>query len=328
MRAVVKAAPGVGHVELREVQEPTPGPDQVLIAVKAAGICGTDLHIWHDEFPTTPPVVMGHEVAGEVVASETYFHLCGACRYCRSGRPNLCPERRSIGSAVDGGFAELVVVPERNVRLLPPGLDPFAGALTEPLACVVHGALELPKLAPGDVAIVAGPGAIGLLTLQVAKAGGATVVVLGTAADTHRLDLARDLGADAALDIGQMEARPFVDALTDGLGADIVYECSGAGPSALGLLGLVRRGGQYAQIGLFGKPVSWDLDQVCYKELSVTGSNASVPSAWDTALRLLGSGQVRTRELVSDVYPLDGWEDAFGRFERREGVKLLLAPTG
>ena len=343
MRAVVKAAPGVGHVELREVQEPTPGPGQVLIAVKAAGICGTDLHIWHDEFPTTPPVVMGHEVAGEVVAvgtdvakvrpgdvvtSETYFHLCGACRYCRSGRPNLCPERRSIGSAVDGGFAELVVVPERNVRLLPPGLDPFAGALTEPLACVVHGALELPKLAPGDVAIVAGPGAIGLLTLQVAKAGGATVVVLGTAADTHRLDLARDLGADAALDIGQMEARPFVDALTDGLGADIVYECSGAGPSALGLLGLVRRGGQYAQIGLFGKPVSWDLDQVCYKELSVTGSNASVPSAWDTALRLLGSGQVRTRELVSDVYPLDGWEDAFGRFERREGVKLVLAPTG
>ncbi|HYO31104.1 MAG TPA: zinc-binding dehydrogenase, partial [Thermomicrobiales bacterium] len=173
---------------------------------------------------------------------------------------------------------------------------------------------------------VAGPGAIGLLTMQVAKAAGAAVVVLGTAADERRLELARDLGADEALDISQTEPRPVVDALTGGLGADIVYECSGAGPSAMGLLGLVRRGGQYAQIGLFGKPVSWDLDQVCYKELSVTGSNASVPSAWDTALRLLGSGQVRTRELVSDVYPLEGWEDAFARFERREGVKLVLAP--
>ena len=343
MRAVVKAAPGVGHVELREVADPEPGPGQVLIAVRAAGICGTDLHIWHDEFPTTPPVVMGHEVAGEVVGAgdgvrkvrpgdavtcETYVHLCGVCRFCRSGRPNLCPERRSIGSAVDGGFAELLVVPERNARPLPPGLDPVAGALTEPLACVVDGALELPKLSPGDVAVVAGPGAIGLLTLQVARAAGATVVVLGTAADAHRLALARDLGAAAALDIGQAEARPVVDALTGGIGADIVYECSGAGPSAMGLLGLVRRGGQYAQIGLFGKPVSWDLDQVCYKELTVTGSNASVPSAWDTALRLLRSGQVRTRELVSDVYPLEDWEGAFARFERKEGIKLVLAPGG
>jgi len=343
MRAVVKAAPGVGHVELREVPEPEPGPGQVLIAVRAAGICGTDLHIWHDEFPTRPPVVMGHEVAGEVVAvgpgvervrlgaavtSETYFHLCGACRFCRGGRPNLCPERRSIGSAVDGGFAELLVVPERNVRPLPPGLDPVAGALTEPLACVVHGALELPKVAPGDVAVVAGPGAIGLLTLQVARAAGATVVVLGTAADARRLEVARELGAIATVDVGAADPRAVVDALTGNLGADIVYECSGAGPSALGLLALVRRGGQYAQIGLFGKPVSWDLDQVCYKELAVTGSNASVPSAWDTALRLLGSGEVRTRELVSDVYPLAGWEDAFARFERKDGIKLVLAPGG
>jgi L-iditol 2-dehydrogenase len=343
MRAIVKTAPGVGHVELRDLPEPHPGPGEVLIAVRAAGICGTDLHIFHDEFPTQPPVVMGHEVAGEVVAvgegvsrtaasdavtCETYFHLCGICRFCRAGRPNLCPERRSIGSAVDGGFAELLATPERNVRRLPPGLDFVAGALAEPLACVVHGALELPKVSPGDVAVVAGPGAIGLLTLQVVKAAGAAVVVLGTAADGQRLELARTLGADEAVDIGETDGRAVVDGLTGGLGADIVFECSGAGASAMGLLGLVRRAGQYAQIGLFGKPVAWDLDQVCYKELSVTGSNASVPSAWDTALRLLGSGQVRTRELVSDVYPLEGWGDAFARFERKEGIKLVLAPNG
>lgn len=341
MQAVVKTAPGVGNVALQEMPEPQPGPHQVLIAVQAAGLCGTDLHIWHDEFATKPPVIMGHEVAGEVVAvgpgvtrvrpgaavtSETYFHLCGVCRFCRSGRPNLCPERRSIGSAVNGGFAELLVVPEQNVRPLPPGLDPVAGALTEPLACVVHGALELPKVSPGDVAVVAGPGAIGLLTMQVAKAAGAIVIVLGTGADARRLELARALGADDTVDIEQTEARPVVEALTGGLGADIGFECSGAGASALGLLDLVRRGGQYAQIGLFGKPVSWDLDQVCLKELSVTGSNASVPSAWDTALRLLGSGQVRTTELVSDTYPLARWQEAFTRFERREGIKLVLTP--
>jgi len=120
MQAVVKTARGEGNVALRELPQPRPGPGQVLLAVRAAGICGTDLHIYHDEFHTEPPVVLGHELAGEVVATgdgvtrisagdrvttETYFHLCGSCRFCRGGQPNLCPQRRSIGSGVDGGFA-------------------------------------------------------------------------------------------------------------------------------------------------------------------------------------------------------------------------------
>ena len=342
MQAVVKTARGVGNIELREVPEPKPAAGQVKIAVQAAGICGTDLHIYHDEFPTRPPVVLGHEVAGLVVevgegvervgpgdrvTSETYFFTCGACRYCRTGLPNLCAQRRSIGSAVDGGFATYLVVPERNVRPLPENVDFVAGALTEPLACVVHGALELPKVTAGDIAVVAGPGTIGLLTLQVAKAAGATVIVLGTNVDERRLDLASRLGADRVVNVEQGEASALVEELTGGAGADIVYECSGAGPAAATLLGLVRRKGQYAQIGLFGKPVAWDLDQVCYKELTVTGCNASVPSAWDKALRLLAEGRVRTRELVSDTFPLTEWERAFERFEARAGVKLVLEPA-
>jgi len=341
MPAVVKAARGEGHVELRHIPRPEPGPGEVMLAVRAAGICGTDLHIYHDEYPTQPPVVLGHELAGEVAAvgegvtlvaagdpvtTETYFHLCGRCRFCRGGQPNLCPERRSIGSGVNGGFTEYVVVPERNVHRLPESVSYQEGALTEPLACVVRGALELPKLSAGDVAVISGPGAIGLLTLQVALATGATVVMLGTSADQRRLDLARELGATAAIDITQDDPSPVVQELTAGWGADIVYECSGAGAAALGLLEQVRRGGQYAQIGLFGKPVAWDLDRVCMKELRVTGSNATVPSAWRTALRLLASGKVRTAPLISDVYPLGAWQDAFARFERRDGVKLLLDP--
>ena len=199
-------------------------------------------------------------------------------------------------------------------------------ALSEPLACVVHGALELPKVTPGDVAVVAGPGAIGLLTLQVARAAGAAVIVLGTTADRRRLHLARSLGRRAQSTSSDEDPIPIVRDLTGGWGADIVFECSGAGPAALSLLDHARRGGQYAQIGLFGKPVAWDLDQVCMKELRVTGSNASVPSAWRTALRLLADGRVRTAPLISDVYPLAGWEDAFARFEQRDGVKLLLDP--
>ena len=309
----------------------------------AAGICGTDLHIYHDEFKTKPPVVLGHELSGEVVAlgegvedvalgsrvtTETYFSTCGACRYCRTGHENLCLQRRSIGSAVNGGFTSYVVVPAKNVHALPESLSFAAGALTEPLACVVHGVLSTPTLTPGDVAVIAGPGAIGLLTLQVVKAAGATAVVLGTGADARRLELAQTLGADHTLNVEKNDVETLVRDLTlAGLGADVVYECSGAGPAAAQLLKLVRRQGRYVQIGLFGKAVAWDLDQVCYKELVVTGSNASVPSAWYKALALLKAGAVKTDLLISDRFPVTEWQEAFETFERKEGVKLLLTPV-
>jgi L-iditol 2-dehydrogenase len=341
MEALMKVAPGVGNVELREIGEPEPGPGQALIEVRAAGICGTDLHIYYDEFRTRPPVVMGHEVAGVVAAlgagvagveigervtTETYFSTCGACRFCRAGRPNLCVDRMSIGSAVDGGFARYVVVPARNLHRLPEAVDDVAGALTEPLACVVHGALEQAQPLPGDLAVVAGPGAIGLLTLQAVRAAGARVVVLGTGLDERRLELARQLGAEHAVNVERDDPAALVGELTDGRGADVVYECSGAGPAAQQLLRLVRRAGRYAQIGLFGKPVAWDLDQICYKELTVTGSNASTPTAWPRALALLAAGQVRTRPLVSDIFGLREWRQAFDAFEQKRGIKLVLQP--
>jgi L-iditol 2-dehydrogenase len=341
MEALMKVASGVGNVELRQIDEPAPGPGQALIEVRAAGICGTDLHIYHDEFRTRPPVVMGHEVAGVVAAlgagvtgievgqrvtTETYFSTCGACRFCRAGRPNLCLDRMSIGSAVNGGFTRYLVVPARNLHRLPDSVDDVAGALTEPLACVVHGALEQAQPLPGDLAVVAGPGAIGLLTLQAVRAAGARAVVLGTSVDERRLDLARTLGAEHVVNVGQGDPAALIGELTDGRGADVVYECSGAGPAAQQLLQLVRRAGRYAQIGLFGKPVAWDLDQICYKELTVTGSNASTPTAWPRALALLAAGQVQTRPLVSDILALGEWRQAFDMFEQKRGIKLVLRP--
>ncbi len=342
MKGVMKVAPGVGKIELCDLEEPNPPAGHVKIAVKAAGICGTDIHIWHGEYKCWPPVVLGHEVVGQVtevgdgvervrpgdrVTTETYFYTCGKCRFCRSGKINLCPERRSIGSAVNGGFTSYVIVPERNIHHLPGNISYMAGVLTEPLACVVHGALELPKITPGDLAVVAGPGAIGLLTFQVVRAAGARVVVLGTDADEGRLRMAAELGAEYTFNVQRDDYKTAIMDLTNGLGADIVFECSGAGPAAQTLLDLVRRAGQYAQIGLFGKPVAWDLDQVCFKELSVTGSNASVPSAWDRAIDLISSGLVKTEPLVSGVYPVTEWREAFEAFEKRTGLKTVLQPV-
>ncbi len=343
MKALMKLAAGPGNVGVGDVPEPQPDAGQVLIQVAAAGICGTDLHIYHDEFKTKPPVVLGHEVAGKVTAvgagvenvdtgthvtTETYFSTCGHCRYCLTGHENLCLQRRSIGSAVNGGFTNFVVVPASNVHPLPDGLSLEAGALTEPLACVVHAVLTTPTVRPGDVAVIAGPGAIGLLTLQVVKAAGAQVIVLGTDADVKRLELARNLGADHVINVQEQNPNELIGDITlDGLGADVVYECSGAGPAAANLLELVRRAGRYVQIGLFGKVISWDLDQVCYKELVVTGSNASVPSAWLRALELLGNGVVSTEAIITNRFPITEWEDAFKRFDSKQDGKILFTPV-
>ena len=168
------------------------------------------------------------------------------------------------------------------MHLLPDGVDEWAGALTEPLACCVH-ALENTKVEPSDVTVVTGPGAIGLLMLQVIKAAGAQAVVIGTESDGPRLELARQLGADEVLAVGRDDPQRAIAERSDGLGADVVFECSGAGPGAQTALELVRHQGRYVQVGLFGRPVVWDLEQVCVKELQVQGTFATVSSSWRKA---------------------------------------------
>jgi L-iditol 2-dehydrogenase len=167
-----------------------------------------------------------------------------------------------------------------------------------------------------------------LLTLQVVRASGARAIVLGTSQDANRLALARELGAAAVVVVDRENAGAVLQEQTDGIGADVVYECSGAERAAQALLTLVRRGGHYAQVGLFGRSVAWDLDQVCYKELTVSGSNASVPSAWDRALALMASGMVQTEPLITDTLPITEWRAAFDLFGAKSGVKTLLVPVG
>lgn len=153
--------------------------------------------------------------------------------------------------------------------------------------------------------------------------------MLGIDTDEVRLELAKKLGADYVVNIQKQEPNELIASITqEGLGADVVYECSGAGPAAQQLLTLVRRKGRFVQIGLFGGSISWDLNQVCYKELTVTGSNASVPSAWDKALKLLETGVVKTAPLITHTYDITEWETAFKTFDAKTGVKTILKPVG
>jgi L-iditol 2-dehydrogenase len=342
MIAVRKIAHGVGNIELQDVPEPHASPGQVVIEVNSAGICGTDLHIYLDEFETRPPVTIGHELAGVIVelgrdvdgwevgdrvTTETYFSTCGRCLDCRRGRRNLCIHRRSIGSKEEGAFAQYLLTPASNLHRVPDGLDLEIAALTEPLACTIHGVLGTAGVRAGENVVLAGPGPIGLLALQLAKVAGATVVMLGTHFDIKRLKLAKELGADAVVNVQEVD--DVVEAVRELFGtegADLVVECSGAAAAAKTLVELASRGGRFCQMGLYGKPITFYQDAVCYKELVVTGTNASVTSAWPKALKLLAQRQVDGSHLITHRFAIAEWDQALEIVKKKEGVKVILKP--
>ena len=343
MKALMKVAEGPGNLELRDIREPAPGPGEVVVKVAATGICGSDLHIQDDEYKVVPPVVIGHETAGTVAAvgagvegfrpgdrvtSQTTLSTCGRCAYCRSGRTNLCPERRWLGGLVNGGFAEYFAVPARSLLRLPENVSETAAALTEPLACCVHGVLEVAEPAPGSTVVVSGPGPIGLLCAQAARAAGAEVIVLGTAADQARFALARRLGFTRLVDVQAQDPVAAVHELAGGTGPDLVIEAAGAAASLDQCLRLAPRGGTLLQIGLYGRPVPVAVDTLVIKELRLLGTFSSTPTAWTTALDLMASGKVQTEPLVTSTRPLAEWASAFqAAREKREG-KILLTPAG
>jgi len=333
MAGLIKRDKGARNVGLGEVPRPAAGPDQVVIEVYATGICGTDLHIQDDEFPSIPPVVMGHEVTGGVVEAgagaegwlgvrvspETYFYTCDRCPACLAGRRNLCPERRSIGSHVNGGFARYVVVPQRNLHAVHASVGEHAGALYEPLSCVAQCLCDPAVASPGDTALVVGPGAMGILSAQVLKAQGAEVTISGTPGDQQRLDIAASLGLTPVL-AGDLEA-----AIPDS-GFDVVADASGNAHGIDAGVRAIRKGGHYVQVGLAGKPISLDIDLICLKELVVTSGFASTPRSWQRVEKLIASGAVVLDPLVTDVSPLSAWERSFGRTRAADGLKLMLDP--
>ena len=345
MKALVKTQTGPGNLELRDVADPTPGPGEVVFRVGATGICGTDLHIQDDEYVVVPPVTIGHETAGTIVAigagvtglslgdcvtAQTTISTCGSCSFCASGLLNLCPQRRWLGGHVDGGFAGYVKVPVANILLLPPTVTIEAGALTEPLACCVHGIMEVIGMSKEGwhppFTVVSGPGPIGLLCAQVARAAGSVVIILGTGADASRFALARQLGFEDLIDVTRENITDVIRERTGGLGVDVAIEAAGAPSSLDGCLALVNRRGTVLQIGLYGRPAPVSVDVLVLKEITLRGTFSSTPSSWITAIDLMGSGQVDTLPLVTQVRPLEDWSAGFDAARAKGEGKIVLTP--
>lgn len=338
MRGLAKLAHGNHDLELVDLPLRKPTADEVVIRVTYAGICGTDLHIALDEFPSWPPVILGHEFTGRVesvgemadprligtrVVCEPHAGACHTCYLCRRGLAELCASKRSPGWGINGAFASHIVVPAWLIHQVPDELPDIVSVLTEPMAVAVT-ALRRAQLAAGDAVLVIGSGPVGLLAAMAAKACGASDVVVAGRSRRGRLEQAGRLGLAVTLTDDSVE---FVRARTEGRGADLVVEATGSSAGVRAALHAVRLRGRVAAIGLSGESsisVPWDLATT--RAVDVAFSMSSSHEAWEPALMILTRVATEARALPS-VYRLEDWHDAFEAVAARKVIKAVLDPS-
>lgn len=343
MLAAVLRAPGDLRVE--EVPTPEPGPGDIVIKVGAAALCGTDSRIisGRKKKGVRFPSVIGHEFAGEVTAvgqDVEAFRVgdrvaadpvipCRGCAYCRTGRENVCLNRRAIGYEFDGAFAEYLRIPAPaieagNVMAIPDGMSFAAAALAEPLACCLNGQKNA-GVGMGDAVLVIGSGPIGLMHLMLAKAAGASFVTVSEV-NPQRRQWAADLGADMVIDPTAQDPGEAVGTATGGLGADVVILAIGVPALAAQALGYVRKGGRVNLFAGFsvGDQAEIDVNLIHYNEILVSGASALSRAGYETAFKLIGSGAVSAEKLVTHRFPLARMLDAVAMANAGKGVKVII----
>lgn len=344
MKALLKTAKGVGNIELRDVEDPRPKDDEVLIQIAACGICGTDIHVKNDNFPYWPPVILGHEFAGTVleagkectvikpgdrVVAEPHTKACGKCPLCRTGNIQICPEKRSPGWGIDGGMAEYICYPEKLLHRIPDHMTWDQAAVVEPVANIVTDLLERTRVEAGDVVVVLGPGPIGLIAAMAARAVGASkVVLLGTPGDLAvRFKKAEELGFTHLVNVAETDAVDYVANLTGGRGADVVVECSGSPRAIPTIPDLLRKLGRVCVIGLTGgKQVELEWDKFAFKAATVVFNLSTYYTSWDKTIDLIASGRIEAEKLVTHKMKLEEWEQAVEAIESLEAIKVVLLP--
>ncbi len=337
----MKVEPGYDNMLLKTIPESEVQKNQVKIKVAYTGICGTDIHTFTGQYKNSQtPVVLGHEFSGIVVevgedvtkvkvgdkvTSETTFVTCGECEYCLEKDYNLCAHRKGIGTQINGSFAEYVISREESVHVLPDTVDLKAAALTEPLACCVHAALEKTVVKKEDKVLIFGPGPIGLLQAQVVKAQGAFVILAGITKDQKRLELAKSLGVDVAVDIQKESLEEMVLTYTDGYGVDKLFECSGAVQALNQGLPLVKKKGTFVQVGIFSEKLNLlDQESIIQREITYIGTRSQKPSSWHIALKLLEEKKINTEKMITKIVPLDYWRQGFEAVLSGNEIKVLV----
>jgi L-iditol 2-dehydrogenase len=319
--------------DIRTMDVPLPDPERghVLVRVEAAGICGTDRHLFKGEFPCTPPVTLGHEFSGIVVGRGVGVDVpegarvccdpndwCGTCDACLQGRVNLCGGNVATGVHRDGGFAEYATFPARKAILVPADLDPLHGAFCDPLACTLHG-IDISAPVPGERALVLGGGVIGLLAVQLLRLSGAETMLLTR--HPAKRQLARALGASEVAETPEDASQIWP------LGADLILECAGVPETVAAAPRLARKGGRIVVLGVLPKGTTVPIEpfDLLFREVQL-GFAFLNPFTQARAAGLISSGRIAVAPLISRTVPLAKAAETIAQPSRPGEVKVLVMP--
>ena len=344
MMAVVKPkhAPGT---EIREVKIPKFGRTDVLVKVKVASVCGTDLHIYNwdkwAQHRIHPPLIPGHEFCGEVFAygdevttvkegdfvSAEMHVACGKCFQCRTGEAHICQNVKIIGVDADGAFAEYVCIPESNIWKLDAAIPQEYASILDPLGNAVHTVLA-GEIAAKTVAIT-GTGPIGLFAIAVARACGASKV-FAIEVNEYRRKVAKQMKADFVLDPTTQDVRKIVHDETDGVGVDVVCEMAGHADAIRTGFDIVRRGGRVSLLGLTSKPISLNFSEdIIFKGITIQGINGRrMYQTWYQMTALLKAGKLDLHPVITDRLAMKDFAKGMDRLKTGEASKILLYPNG
>jgi L-iditol 2-dehydrogenase len=341
MKALVFHGPG--NMALENCPVPAIASDEVLVRVRFAGVCGTDIRIFKGTKKIPAPKITGHEFAGDIAALGSQVSgfsvgdrvtaypviACGKCYACRAGRSNICTDRITLGYELDGGFANFVKIPsdaiaKGNLIALPAAVSYEEAAASEPLTAAYNG-IRRSNLQPGQTVLIVGAGPIGLFHTQLAKAEGAGLVAVSEP-QAEKRELARKLGADAVIDPAAQDVQRAVKELTGGVGMDIVLADVGIPKVVEQSVEYLRKGGTYVIFAgcPVGSQITIDPNLIHYKELVVTGSSAAKPEYQKKMLQMISEGRITLKPLISGVLPAEQWLRAFEMKGNYEGLKTLL----
>jgi L-iditol 2-dehydrogenase len=343
MKALVKTKKGQGFLEIRELPIPEINDNEVLVKVHYGGICGTDIHIYTNQFPIYyPPVILGHEFSGEItklgkkvndweigdrVVGECQSLVCGKCRFCRTGHPEACTHKRSPGWGIDGAFADYIKIPAWLLHKIPDNVSFKQAALTEPAAVSSQALFARGNVKAGDFVVVLGSGPIGIIIARLAQIAGASqVLITGINKDEeHRFLLAKKIGIKDTINIQKVNLKEVIDKLTNNTGADLVVEAAGVEPTINQAFDIVRKLGKIAVIGVPGEEkinVKWLSGSL--KAIDISFSFSSQYEDWVRILNLFKNGTLDLTSLATHEYLLDDWEIAFKKALDCEGGKVLF----
>ncbi len=340
MRAAIFIGPNQ-PLKVEEIATPEPGPGEVLVKVAACGVCHTDLHYIDHGVPTfkKPPLILGHEVSGTVAALGPQVegweegarvllpavYGCGQCAMCRRGRENICQRMVMFGNNVDGGYAEYVLAPAKDLLALPEEIPLVEGAIiADAITTPYHAVVNRGRVQPGDQVVVFGCGGVGLNLVQMAAAMGARVLAVDIVEE--KLEWARRLGAAQTLDAGQVERIDKEIRKRTGGGADVAFEAIGLPLTQQQAFASLRTGGRFVVVGFAGEPMQLDTGRTMYRELEIVGSLGCRAVDYPRVMALVQQGKIKVKELVTARFSLEDINEAFDTLRRGEGIRSVVVP--